>query len=90
MNEGVSFGIDLEQSLDLFTEVMRMRLRSAKAVVRLRGDHRKHFTLTSTQRRLSEHDGSVKFHRSIHRPRAKAHDVLDVPHAPGAFNRPVE
>ena len=46
-----------------------MRLRSVKAVVRLRGDHRKHFTLTSTQRRRPEHDGSVKFHRSIHRPR---------------------
>jgi hypothetical protein len=90
VNEGVSFDIGLEQSLDLFTEIMRVRLSSVKAVVRLRGDHRKHFTLTSTQGRRPEHDGSVKLHRSVHRPRTDAHDVHDVPHAPRAFDRPVE
>jgi len=49
VDERIALGIRIEDILDLFPEVMRMRLSSVEAVVRLRGDHRKHLPLPSRE-----------------------------------------
>lgn len=88
--EGVPLVVGFEFFLDLGPEVMRVRLRSVEAVVRLRRHNRQHLSLPPRERRRAEHQGSVERHRRVHRPRVLAHDVDDVPDTAGALQGIVE
>ena len=58
------FGV--RESLDLGTEVMRMRLYSINAVIGFADHHGKHLTLLPRQGRFGEHCGAIHLHRGFH------------------------
>ena len=86
MDEGISLGV-IRESLDLGTEVMRMRPRSVNAMIDLADHDSEHFTLLTRQWRLGEHGCAVHFHRRFHHATVERHDLHDIPDAALARHR---
>ena len=86
----VGVGVCLEGALDLFPEVMRVRLRSVEAVELRRSDRCEQLTLCTRQWGRSLHERRVEAHARVHHGRIDAHDVHDVPNATGTGHRRVQ
>jgi len=64
-----------------------MRLYSIEAAEFGRGDRGQQLPLDTAERGFVHHDRAIELHAGPHRGRVDTHDVHDMPHAPGAFDR---
>ena len=67
-----------------------MRLNSIEAIEFGRGNRGQHLALNAAERGLAHHYRPIELHAGSHCRRVDAHDVHDVPHAPGALERRIK
>lgn len=79
VDKRVGFCVIHPRNLDLFTEIVRVRLGSVEAVQLGRDDGGQKLPLKSAKWRVGEHDRRVVRHAGLQHRGINAHDLDDVP-----------